>query len=64
MFAIAYAVGILNGNNVYDLIYDQTKLREDLIACFERRKITTFSLYAKRNQSSYIERNIITKDSV
>ena len=35
-------------------------MREDLIACSERRRITKFLLYAKRNQSSYIERNIIT----
>ena len=49
LFAIAYVKGILNGNNVYDLIYDQTKMREHLIACFEQRKITTFPLYEKRN---------------
>ena len=49
LFAIAYAADILNGNNVYDLIYDQTKMREHLIGCFEKRKITTFSLYEKRN---------------
>ena len=35
LFAIAYAVDILNGKNVYDLIYDQTKMTERLIACFE-----------------------------
>ena len=44
-----YAVDILNGNNVYDLNYDETKMREHLIACFEQRKITTFQLYEKRN---------------
>ena len=26
--AVMYAVNILNGSNVYDLIYDQTKMRE------------------------------------
>ena len=45
LFAIASAVDILNGNNVYDLIYHQTKMREHLI---EQRKLTTFPLYEKR----------------
>ena len=27
LFAIAYAADILNGNDIYDLIYDQTKMR-------------------------------------
>ena len=49
LFAIVYAVNILNNNNVYDLIYDQTQMREHLIACFGQRKITTFPLYKKRN---------------
>ena len=30
------------------IIYDETKMREHLIACFEQRKITTFPLYEKR----------------
>ena len=49
LFAIAYAVDILNDNNAYDLIYDQTKMTEYLIVCFDQRKITTFLLYEKRN---------------
>ena len=65
LFAIAYVKGILNGNNVYDLIYDQTKMREHLIACFEQRKITTFPLHKKRNTEkvvvvTYIQRNNFT----
>ena len=54
LFAIAYAADILNGNNVYDLIYNQTKMRELLIACFEQRKITTFLLYEKRNTEKVV----------
>ena len=49
LLAIASAVDILNCNNVYDLIYHQSKMREHLIACFEQRKLTTFPLYEKRN---------------
>ena len=65
LFAIAYAADILNGNNIYDLIYDQTKMREHLIACFEQRKITTFPLHKKRNTEkvvvvTYIQRNNFT----
>ena len=54
LFAIAYAADILNGNNIYDLIYAQTKMREHLIACFEQRKITTFPLYEKRNTEKVV----------
>ena len=32
LFAIADAVDILNGNDIYGLIYDQTKMRDHLIA--------------------------------
>ena len=56
VIAIAYAVDILNGSNVYDLVYDQTKtkMREHLIACFQQRKITTFPLYEKRNTEKVV----------
>ena len=54
LFAIAHTADILNGNNIYDLIYDQTKMRERLIACFEQRKITTFPLYEKRNTEKVV----------
>ena len=48
LFAITYAVDILNANNVYDLIFDQIKMRKQLIAWSEQRKIT-FELYGNRN---------------
>ena len=32
LFPIAYAVDILNANNVFDLIFDQIKMRKQLIA--------------------------------
>ena len=38
LFAIAYAVDILNANNVYDLIFDQIKMRKQLIACLNNEK--------------------------
>ena len=50
----AYAVDILNENNVYDLIFDQIKMREHLIACFEHRKITTSPFYEKRNTEKVV----------
>ena len=54
LFAIAYAADILNGNNIYDLIYDQTKMREHLIACLEQQKITAFPLYEKQNTEKVV----------
>ena len=42
------------GNNVYDLVCDQIKLREHLIACFEQRKMTTFPLYEKRKTKKVV----------
>ena len=54
LFAIACALDISNGNNVYDLVYDQTKMREHLIACFELRKITKFPLYEKKNTEKVV----------
>ena len=48
LFAIAYAVDILNVNNVYDLIFDQIKMRKQLIGWSEQRK-TAFELYENRN---------------
>ena len=54
LFTTAHAVDILNGNNVYDLIYDQTKMKEHLIAWFEQRKITTFPLSEKRNTEKVV----------
>ena len=40
--------------NIYDLIYDQTKNREHLIACFKQRKNTTLPLYEKRNAEKVV----------
>ena len=50
LLAISYAVDLLNGHDICDLIYDQTKIRNHLIYCFEQRKITTFLLYKKEIQ--------------
>ena len=35
LFAIAYAVDNLNGNNIYDLTQGQIKMKEHLIPCLE-----------------------------
>ena len=37
-----------NGSNVYNLIYDQTKMGHHLIACFKQRKIKIFPLKKKK----------------
>lgn len=48
MFAIACVVDTLNGNNAYDLIYDQTEMTEHLFASSKQQKITVCLLYVKR----------------
>ena len=53
-FAIAYAVDILNKSNVYNLIYEQNKMREHLINYFEQQKITTFPFYEERNTEKLV----------
>ena len=35
-FAIAYSIDILFGNNPSEIIYDQSKLRQHLVDCFEK----------------------------
>ena len=59
LFAIAYAVDILNKSNVYNLIYEQNKMREHLITYFEQKKMTTFPFYEERNTEkvTYKERS-------
>ena len=56
LFPIAYDVDILSIINVYDVIYDQTKNWEHLIASFEQRKIT-YSFYGKRNTENVVTYN-------
>ena len=45
IFAIAYALDLLNGNEPHKIRYDQNKMREHLINCFEQGKMTTFPKY-------------------
>ena len=54
LFAIAYAVDILNKSNVYNLIYEQNKMREHLITYFEQQKITTFPFFEERNTEKLV----------
>ena len=53
MYKISYFVDTLNGNNVYGLIYNQAKIREN-IPCFEQQKITKFLLNEKRNTEKVV----------
>ena len=45
VFAIAYAIDILNGNDPCKIIYDQSKMRAHLISCFESNYLTPFPKY-------------------
>ena len=45
VFAIAYAVDILEGNNPERIRYEQIKMREHLVRCLEAGKFTPFPRY-------------------
>ena len=42
VFAIACSIDILFGNNPSEIVYDQSKLRQHLVDCFEKGTLTTF----------------------
>ena len=45
VFAIAYSIEILFGNNQTEVAYDQSKLRQHLVDCFENGTLTMFPKY-------------------
>ena len=45
VFAIAYSIDILFGNNPSKIVHDQLKLRQNLVDCFEKGTLTTFPKY-------------------
>ena len=49
LYAIAYCISLANGQDlrkvIYDqqeMVYDQQEMREQLISCFENKKLTLF----------------------
>ena len=62
IFAIAYAVDLLEGSKPYQFIYDQSKMRQHLIDCFEAGKITLFPKYVKTNDQPLPESNSSTSE--
>ena len=45
VFAIAYSIDILFGNNPSEIVYHQSKLRQHLVDCFGKGTLTTFPKY-------------------
>ena len=45
LFTIANALEVLGGNDVSQVIFDQSKMRKHLISCFENGKISPFPKY-------------------
>ena len=45
IFSLAYAINVLRGNNPQHIRYDQSKMREHLICCFESGKFSLFPKY-------------------
>ena len=64
LFGVGYVVDILNGYNVYDLIYDQNKMREHFNCLFRITKIDRTSTLRKKKyrKSGNIKRNIFTME--
>ena len=42
LFAIAFAVDLVEGRDPCDIVYDQTKMREHLVNCFKEGKLLSF----------------------
>ena len=62
MFGIAYAVDILLGNEPSTIKYDQSKMREHLVTCFEGDKLSSFPKHrSEENQQKYDEQ-IVSQD--
>ena len=45
LFSIAYAVALMNGIEPDGLIFDQSKMRNHLIDCFEKQELQPFPIY-------------------
>ena len=50
VFAIAYAVDIIKGNNPEYIWYEQTKMRKHLVQCLEAGKFTPFPRYRNTDE--------------
>ena len=57
IFAIAYAIDLLQGHDPSKLIYDQSKMREHLIDCFEKELIQPFPKYKQHVSASQFKTN-------
>ena len=53
VFAIAYAVEVLNGNDPQLVRFDQSKLRGHLVCCLENNKLTPFPQYRNINDGTH-----------
>ena len=45
VFAIAYAVALMNGNEPDGMVFDQSKMRKHLLRCLENQKLEPFPIY-------------------
>ena len=62
VFTIAYAVDLLSGNDPKKISYDQNKMREHLVKCFEVGKLSPFPKYRINEDST--TSNLITNSEV
>ena len=62
IFAIAYAIDLLHGNNPHQITYDQSKMRNHLIHCFEQRKLYNFPTYnITKENPTYIQNDVLSQ---
>jgi len=62
IFTIAYAIDVLNGLDPKNVTYDQTKMRDHLIQCFENKQLTSFPKYNLKQTNNIISRNTTLTD--
>ncbi len=57
MFAVAFAISLCTGSDPVTLTFEQMKMRDHLLQCFEKRKITPFPL----SQRKIVSRSLCTR---
>ena len=59
IFAIAYAIDILQGNDPHQITYDQSKMRNHLVCCFEQKTLHHFPTYnITKEKPVYLQNDI------
>ena len=52
IFAIAFAIDLLHGNEPHKVVYEQRRMREHLVKCYEVGKLSPFPKYRANDQTA------------